>query len=1086
MKKIVSYLPLLLALLLPSLMNAQQIVVRLDASTNGTTVSTEGGTVVVRDDDSQGAGAPDAGSPMHGVDYYTTFEGECGEGLRMRVTLNELSISCIDTVYVYEGEGITGPLLVKFNNFTGNVTQGQTIYESPTNTTGKITIRFRTGDITDPALTNLDCFRNNNGVGKGFALAVSCGKPCESLVPVINDKFYRTRNGVIYDSGYVRMVTILDTVWNDDEDHSQGYSGVDTVRFMGAHVCVGDGAIFQAHGEYSHRYGYYDPSDATTLFRWDMDNEGDTAVGLGLTTLEYNDYQRTGCFDLSLRMVDAFGCGSDMFTSVKVRTSVNPIKTIFTLADICNRDSLRVNMGYSGENATLTLREVENEESVSKVNEVRTFIPDGCDCGTATFPYSYYEAPVDFTEFPSGRSVTSAADICSVCINMEHSFMGDIFISLVCPNGSEAVMKFGNRSSPNCDYPEGYESGNPTEPGSAHGGGTYLGFPLDGYTSNATGSNPGTTYGDGNPKCDSLMNPFGLGLDYCFSRDGHYTLITGDNAGAVWSALNPHPAGDFYISSTGYTVNLPFDMTGPDYIPTYFTSHGGESPGSGTMTTKHPSNHLDKEDYYLPYTTFNELVGCPLNGTWKIRIYDTWGYDNGWVFNWAMDICNLSQNDDCKYTVGIDSLVWRPNPDPQYNDYDLGHYRGLVVDRATPTVSYILSPDTAGTFPIDVLIYDEFGCIWDTVTEITTYWTPQPNLGEDFALCGVNQATLDATDRHTATQNYSYVWEPYGQNTPTIITKYEPGSDVRYVVNVANTQAQLVCESRDTIDVSLRTQPLPNFSPIPFTFEGCDPLTLTFDNKSIDATHYFWDFGDGVTSELESPTHTYAEGIYTLKYYAYSDDGCVDSVISEGGVAVYPTPQAAFSWEPVYPSVLNPVVTFVNNTQPDISSNKYFWEIQYNRDNPLSVETMTTHNATFNFSQYATDGDVSGTYGVRLIARTDNLAPSGKQIFCSDTAANSVLVVNDFLQFPNVVTPNGDGINDRFVILNLLDGFGYPINTLDIYNKWGTRVYHKENISSDADFWDPADMPAGTYFYRFSAQGYNGNIEHNGAIEVIR
>ena len=180
------------------------------------------------------------------------------------------------------------------------------------------------------------------------------------------------------------------------------------------------------------------------------------------------------------------------------------------------------------------------------------------------------------------------------------------------------------------------------------------------------------------------------------------------------------------------------------------------------------------------------------------------------------------------------------------------------------------------------------------------------------------------------------------------------------------------------------------------------------------------------------------------------------------------------------------MVTFVNNTQPDISSNKYFWEIQYNRDNPLSVETMTTHNATFNFSQYATDGDVSGTYGVRLIARTDNLAPSGKQIFCSDTAANSVLVVNDFLQFPNVVTPNGDGINDRFVILNLLDGFGYPINTLDIYNKWGTRVYHKENISSDADFWDPADMPAGTYFYRFSAQGYNGNIEHNGAIEVIR
>ena len=84
-----------------------------------------------------------------------------------------------------------------------------------------------------------------------------------------------------------------------------------------------------------------------------------------------------------------------------------------------------------------------------------------------------------------------------------------------------------------------------------------------------------------------------------------------------------------------------------------------------------------------------------------------------------------------------------------------------------------------------------------------------------------------------------------------------------------------------------------------------------------------------------------------------------------------------------------------------------------------------------------------------------------------------------------MVTPNGDGINDRFVIGNLVEGKAYPYSTLDIYNKWGARVFHRENISSDSDFWDPADMPDGTYFYRFTARGYSGNIEHNGAIEVI-
>ena len=98
------------------------------------------------------------------------------------------------------------------------------------------------------------------------------------------------------------------------------------------------------------------------------------------------------------------------------------------------------------------------------------------------------------------------------------------------------------------------------------------------------------------------------------------------------------------------------------------------------------------------------------------------------------------------------------------------------------------------------------------------------------------------------------------------------------------------------------------------------------------------------------------------------------------------------------------------------------------------------------------------------------------------------MLVNDFLQFPNVVTPNGDGVNDRFVIKNLIDGLGFPINQLDIYNKWGAHVYHKVNIASDDDFWDPNtnNMPAGTYFFRFSAKGYNGNIERNGTIEVVR
>ena len=47
---------------------------------------------------------------------------------------------------------------------------------------------------------------------------------------------------------------------------------------------------------------------------------------------------------------------------------------------------------------------------------------------------------------------------------------------------------------------------------------------------------------------------------------------------------------------------------------------------------------------------------------------------------------------------------------------------------------------------------------------------------------------------------------------------------------------------------------------------------------------------------------------------------------------------------------------------------------------------------------------------------------------------------------------------------------------------------YKENISKEEDFWDPADdnIPAGTYFWRFSGKGYLGDIQRNGAVEVIK
>lgn len=1038
MKK--SFFVLMLSALLGTAAIAQDIVVLpLDASVHNT--SQVVGTAGTRVLDDGGTNNYSAGN-----DYWVTITGACGSKYAFEFSVESMGIAVGDTLFIYDGPDINSPLLWYATGVGGGgvETNPETsvIFASPSNVAQALTVRFKT--------------QNNSPTAEGFSIVAGCKKPCESVVPHIDSIYYKTRNGQVYEFGRIKHLFDTDTIEARDGSDSLIY-----LPFEGINLCMGDGIIMNAHCDYTYTTGWYTPKDATTKFTWKLGLNNDSVSGVGATSVYYDEYIRVGCYEVELAAVDSMGCTSTLFPTVRVRVAQNPLKTLFTLDEICSRDSLYVNMGYDGDNATLTLAHIEYEDMVSKTYEVRTFIPDGGASGAAS---QCYTAPVTFNNFPSGRKVVDEGDICSICINYEHSYMGDYDLAIICPNYGQpgfptgqgkAVLKYKN--APSQQIPSGTYGG----------GGRFTGVP---YGGNANF----LSYDNSSHVMDSLYNPYGMGWTYCFSRNPDYTFVNGQPCDTPM----PNNAG----MANGPTVNTSVAFPA---VPAGY-SQAGQTCGTVSATTLDSSNHAEKTNYYVPADSFQKLIGCDMNGTWSIELCDYLGRDNGWVFSWSLDICGVSDG-GCKYQVAIDSIVWAPDNDPQYCDYDLGHRRGAEVHKFNDLESYILTPDTAGKFKINVTIYDEFGCVWDTNTFITSYWTPDPQLGPDTTLCGVMQMTLDASDPHADSNDYSYIWAPFGQNTSEITTAVEPEGDVTYVAHVINrTNMGTVCETRDTITVKLRRQPLPSFEPMPFSFEGCDPMTITFQNQSVDAYYHRWEFGDGITSEIESPTHTYSEGIYDLRYYVTSKDGCVDSLVLPGAIAVYPAPKAAFSWAPTYPSVLNPVMHLDNRTDPQGPNNKYFWEVQYDRTNPFSVETMVGENPDFDFSQYADPEEMPGNYTVRLIARTQNLAPTGNIIACDDTTENTVLLVNDYLVFPNVVTPNGDGINDIFVIGGLVGGQGYPVNSLDVYNKWGTHVFHRENISKEEDFWDPSGVPSGTYFYRFTAKGYNGNIEHNGAVEVIK
>ncbi len=86
------------------------------------------------------------------------------------------------------------------------------------------------------------------------------------------------------------------------------------------------------------------------------------------------------------------------------------------------------------------------------------------------------------------------------------------------------------------------------------------------------------------------------------------------------------------------------------------------------------------------------------------------------------------------------------------------------------------------------------------------------------------------------------------------------------------------------------------------------------------------------------------------------------------------------------------------------------------------------------------------------------------------------------LVVPNVITPNNDGRNDRFVVPNL-ELYQQPL--LQVFNRFGQLIYENESYRND---WDGGGYPTGTYFYRLRAvrPGQDSQLEYKGWVQVLR
>ncbi|MCB9233932.1 MAG: PKD domain-containing protein [Bacteroidia bacterium] len=142
-----------------------------------------------------------------------------------------------------------------------------------------------------------------------------------------------------------------------------------------------------------------------------------------------------------------------------------------------------------------------------------------------------------------------------------------------------------------------------------------------------------------------------------------------------------------------------------------------------------------------------------------------------------------------------------------------------------------------------------------------------------------------------------------------------------------------------------------NFTAAPLS--GCPGTTVNFTDASLGGVGAWnWDFGDGFTSTLQNPSHTYANpGNYTVTLIASNGPGCSNQVIKTSYITIHPIPVISFTADTTEACSLPFTVHFTNNT---VGGAYYVWHFG---DGTTSTQTNPTHTYT-----------TEGTFDVKVYA----------------------------------------------------------------------------------------------------------------------
>jgi PKD repeat protein len=265
-----------------------------------------------------------------------------------------------------------------------------------------------------------------------------------------------------------------------------------------------------------------------------------------------------------------------------------------------------------------------------------------------------------------------------------------------------------------------------------------------------------------------------------------------------------------------------------------------------------------------------------------------------------------------------------------------------------------------------------------------------------------------------------------------------------------------ICNTTVSITNTLAT----SFHSLPIN--GCAPLLVDFYNTSTNAITYLWDFGDGSTSILENPSHTYVNpGNYNVSLTGFGTNAnATTNGINQ--IVVLPKPLANIQAFPELITEENDTVYFADNSLDAWSWSWNFGDPSSGTNNVSSIQNPTHiygQNGSYNISLLVTN-----SYGCSDSITLYNFI----NVYIDSTS--SLSAKNTSPNYFNV-GPNPFENNIQIDLFSKIENQGI----INLYNSLGVQLFPEMTFTKlnqkNQYLISTSDLPNGLYIFTINLDG---------------